>query len=593
MLSTSQAYKQMMTEPLMQSRMEITLSDGSTSMLVTDRDIIRESVSANWRSSNNQALGLGATYAASFSFTSLKKMETENEGNYITITPKMYYRTGANQEQEIPLGVFYCDAPTNYTKTTAYECYDGMVLLDKEIESIVSGTPYNMLVYLCNKCGVVLGNTSNQIAAMVNGTITIYIDPKYIGTWREALAQIATILGGYSQFGRDGKLYIRQFHTSPDMTLLKKRRTSSCFAGYKTSFAGCQCRFLANENFYPYSYIAPDASVGIVMDLGDIPIIQASIEAKQAILERIGGILTALEYYPCEITMAGDPSIEAGDMLATPNESGYARNILLTSVTFNWRKECTIISEGANPKMSNVSTASKKINKVIDNTQKNATIVTATYVNANQIALSGASAVDVSFLRFVTTKELTAIFGAEIPIYSSGEGIIKITYEESGIEGDVVRARLHEGYNLVTLVNHLHYNESEVVLLTLSAQTEAIGSGSAPSATIAADSIRSYVFAQGIEAEAAWDGIIVISEDIAAIQTAMVAQGLTESCAAYITSDDQSILSEVVQALQTGMQSQSIGDTMLVEFRYGDHILRCGHGQLCGAGRMFAPLPNT
>ena len=589
MLATSQEYKDMMLSPWMQSRIEITITDGTITKVLRDKDIIRESVSWNWRSSNNQMLGLGATYASSFSFTSLESMETEYEGNYLTITPILYFKTGVNTEQAIPMGVYRCDAPKVYTKTTAYTCYDRMLAMDVAITSTVSGTPYNMLVFACEKCGVMLGNTSAQISSMVNGTITLYIDPKYVSTWRDALAYISTLLGGYSQFGRDGKLYIRQFHTTPDMTLAKKRRTSSQFAGYETMFAGVQCRFLANENFYPYEQIDPNASVGIVMDLGDIPIVQGNNEAKQGILARIWGIVSQIRYCPCEISMVGDPSIEAGDMLESPNASGYMKNILLTSVTYNWRKECSIVSEGANPQMSNVSTASKKINKAIDNSTKNSTIVTATYVNANQLTIGGSGETDITYLRFVTNKELTAIFGAEIPIYSSGEGTIKITYNNSGVDGDVVRARIHEGYNLITLVNHLHYNESEVVLLTLSAQTEAIGSGSAPSATIAPDTIRSYVFAQGIESEAAWDGIIVISEDIYAVQTAMQMQGLTENVAVYVTSDETSAFSAVIEALETGMQSQALGDTMLVTFEYGDQIWRCGMGNRAGMSRVFAP----
>lgn len=589
MLSTSQEYKEMMLSPWMRSRIEITITDGTTTKVLRDKDIIRESASWNWRSSNNQMLGLGATYASSFSFTSLESMETGYEGKYLDITPVLYFQTGTNTEQAIPMGKYRCTSPKVYKRTTAYDCFDYMLAMDVPIVSIVSGTPYNMLVFACEKCGVTLGNTSAQIAAMVNGTITLYIDPKYVATWRDALAYISTILGGYAQFGRDGKLYIRQFHTTPDMTLVKKRRITSALAGYETVFAGVQCRFLANENFYPYEQIDPYASFGIVMDLGDIPIIQGSTEAKQGILARIWGIVSQIAYCPCEISMVGDPSIEAGDMLETPNASGYMKNILLTSVTYNWRKECSIISEGANPQLSSVSTAAKKVNKAIDNSTKNSTIVTATYVNANQLTIGGSGDTDITYLRFVTNKDLTAIFGAEIPIYSSGDGIIKITYNNSGVDGDVVRARIHEGYNLVTLVNHLHYNESEVVLLTLSASTEAIGSGSAPSATIAADSVRSYIFAQGIETEAAWDGIIVISEDIYAVQTAMQMQGLTEDVAVYVTADETSAFSAVIEALETGMQSQALGDTMLVTFRYGDQIWRCGMGNRAGMSRILAP----
>lgn len=587
-ITTSQAYKDMMNGRVIRSRIEVTVESDLERLVLRDGDIVAGSLTANWRASNNKALTLGTCYSASLSFSSFQDMNTQIQGKNLKVMPVLYYDIGNNAEESIPLGVFYCGEPTTFQSTTAYDCLDAMTFFDKPVTSRTVGTPFNLLGFICSQCGVVLGNTSIQVNAMPNGQQTMVIDPKEVRTYRDALAYIATVLGGYCIIGRDGKLYVRQFHTVPDGTFIRKRRLSTSFGGYQTMFSGVTARFLAAENYYPYN--VGDGGDGVVLDLGDIPIIEASEGVKRSILAAIWGMVQQIEYYPCSIDMVGDPSIEAGDMLETPDREGYMRNILLTSVTFTWHGQSNILSEGANPKITDVSTANKRQTQRSEAQAASNAVVTATFVNADQISVGGADESLVTSLRFGTNKELTAIFGAEIPVFSSGEGYVDIGYYHSGILGEKVRARVHEGYNLITLVNHIYYEANQLELLQLEAQTVGIGSGSAPTLTIEQNTIRSYIFAQGIETEAPWDGIIVISEAVPAVTTALQALGLTEQCAVYITSEDVGLFSEVVAGLETGMQTTQISGTMTVEFTYGDHILRCGMGNRCGAGRMFAPI---
>ena len=588
-IPTSQLFKDMMNGRIYKSRIEISVSNGTQTLNLVDKDIVKDSLSANWRSTNNKSFSFGACYAASLSFSAMQGMETQLEGDYLTVTPVLYYDLGGGAEQAIPLGVFICDEPTLYIHTTAYDCFDAMLLFDVDIPTRFTGTPYNLLTFICSRCGVPFGLTSQQVGAFPNGNWTFTIDPAEVKTYRDALSYISTMLGAYCQIDRQGRLVIRRFHTTPDGVLNRTRRINTGFGGYKTSFAGVKCRFLANQNYSPYEYIA--RSEGIVVDLGDIPIVENSEEAKYAMLQNIyTAQLADLEYYPCEIAMAGDPSIEAGDMLTTKDRSGYDRNILLTSVTFQWRGESEIVSEGANPKIKAVTTPEKRQKSKTEQAQEASAVVTATYVNADTISVGSTEDVAISTLRFNTSKELTAIFGAEIPVYSSGDGYCKITYTDGGIEGDVVRARVHEGYNLITLVNHLYYDASRIVMLQLRAETEALSAGgTAPTLQIAQDTIRTYIFAQGLITEAPWDGIISIVESVDAVAAVMRLYGLTESVSVTITSDDQSAFTAVLEAVTTDMQTQSLSDTMSVTFEYGDQIWRCGMGNRAGMSRIFAP----
>lgn len=582
MLTTSQAYKNAMMKPEVRARVEVTISDGTNTVTVTDRDILRESFTINWRASNNQTFSLGTCYAAGFNFTAFKRMSTAVEGDYLTITPRIFYQIGNNQEEELPLGVYRCDTPTAYAKTTAYECYDYMLALDKRVTDRTGATAYYLLDYICDECGVVFGNTFQQIAAMINSGVTLYLDPKQVGTYRDAVSYIAIILGGYAIFGRDGRLYIRQFHKTSDRELSRKRRTSSSFAAYKTYFQGVKCRFLADQNFYTYESYSETREDGIILDLGDIPIIEGNPTLKQSIIDNIFSEIEDVEYTPATISMVGDPSIEPGDCIETKDRDGYTKTIILTSVTFSLRKECEILSEGSNPKLDKVTTAEKKNQQRQEQATANSTVVTATYENASEIIFDDTDPEEITNLRFATNKEITAIFGATVPVYSDGYGYINITYNDTGVPIDTLKAWVHPGYNVLTFVDTLHFETGRIVFLTLTATTEGISGAAAPAVTIAQNTVRSYIFAQGIEIEAPWDGIITISEAIEAVAAIIQATGLTESAELKTLQDEGASVSEQIEAIIASVQEIALHDTINLTVEYIDAVNHCGEDYRAG-----------
>jgi len=589
MITVSNDYIQMMTGRRLRNRIRIQIINGEDSYDLEDKDLVKGSLNINWRSANNRDFNLGTCYASEMSFSSFISVIPEIEGQSVTIIMTGFYKVG-NSEQEIPLGVFRCSSPTVASMITSYNCKDSMTDFDKNIESRFSGTPFNVLSFICNRCGVELGVSASQVAQMINSTQTLVIDPERVLTYRDALSYVSIVLGGYCIIDRSGRLSVRQFHTVPDMELPRHRRTSSTFAGYKTVISGVKCRFLADQNFYPYQ-IVDEHTEGIVVDLGDIPIINDTDRVKTQILTNIFNLLRGIEYYPCEINMVSDPSIEAGDMIVTKDRYGYDRNILLTSVTFAWRSESTIMSEGGNPKDKAVSTAEKKNKVEQDAIAKASQIVTATYVNGNPITVTDDGLEDIVSLRFATNKDLTAIFGAEIPVYADNDGVIEISYWDAGEEGDVVKARVHTGYNLITLVNHLHYDPNRIVLLQLKAKTEPwIAGVLAPTITIAQDSIRSYIFAQGLETEEPWDGIITISDTVDYVESKLALYGITDGISVDVRLPVSASINEYVGRITSEMQIYEISDTITVELEYGEQYLRCGAGHRAGNGRMFAPI---
>ena len=131
-IPVTQAYKNMMKGRSIINRIEMTITSGSQTYNLTDDDIVKGSLSINWRSSNNRDFSLGTCYSSSMSFSAFVAVFPELDGQSITIEATVFYRTGAT-EQAIPLGRFRCDSPQSFSTTTSYECYDDMLLFDRKI----------------------------------------------------------------------------------------------------------------------------------------------------------------------------------------------------------------------------------------------------------------------------------------------------------------------------------------------------------------------------------------------------------------------------------------------------------------------------
>ena len=54
-IPTSQLFKDMMNGRIYKSRIEISVSNGTQTLNLVDKDIVKDSLSANWRSTNNKS----------------------------------------------------------------------------------------------------------------------------------------------------------------------------------------------------------------------------------------------------------------------------------------------------------------------------------------------------------------------------------------------------------------------------------------------------------------------------------------------------------------------------------------------------------
>lgn len=225
------------------------------------------------------------------------------------------HRTAEGIVDEIPIGIFYVYEATRTKRILSLKAYDSMTNFDKEVEETTTGTLYDILDFISEKCEVPLAHTEEEINAFVNADWWLTLDMELIATYREALSSIGLLCGRFATINRLGELEFRTFQTKAQESISARRRTESTIADFMTYFCGVKARFLARENYYPYTALDETMDTGLILNLGDIAIFQGEDTSKRLIMDNLLKEALEIKYVPVELSMLSDPSIDLGDSL--------------------------------------------------------------------------------------------------------------------------------------------------------------------------------------------------------------------------------------------------------------------------------------
>ena len=296
----------------------IFLDDAAIS--ISDKNIIRGSLSVNNRCVNGSSFEYGAVYQGEMNVTLLI-----DAGRYslydreIGLTAHYVLEDG---EVSIPLGKWHISTPERSRKLLTIKALDAMSNFSEIIPAAFSGTVYEMLSAACTACGVPLGMTREEVEALTNGGVSFYANTEHFETYRDLLSYLGKCTCTFATIDRYGALVLREYGTEPVRTIPETRRRGTVVADYETYYKAVKMRFLADENFFPYEQGSGDD--GITMDLGDIPIVSGTAEEKQAVCDAIYEKLAGVRYTPAYfVQLIGDPALELGDMITVDGQNTY------------------------------------------------------------------------------------------------------------------------------------------------------------------------------------------------------------------------------------------------------------------------------
>ena len=406
----------------------LTTSSG-TEYLLNDGNIIKDSLYITNQIVNNSKLCFGAVYAGECGLVINSTIDRYSLFG-ATIVLNFLLELEDGTEESLPLGVFTVDTPERIGSKIKLTAVDNMSKFDIAVNEDVNGTWYELLSYISNKCGVELAQTQEELEALhINATNQNYtIQANKIDTYRDALSYLCIVVCANATIGNTGKLKIVQYATSACDSNNEATRLNNCkFSDYTTRYAGVKARFFANENYAPYSASNPDIN-GLVLDLGDIPIVGGTNDSKNDTIKAMMETITQIVYVPATLYIASNPAYELGDMITCENvnNTNQSVNTYVMAYKYNYRKKETINCYGDNPLLQNIKDKNDKHLSSMESqiSSKDMVIISAT--NAKEISI-GQDLDDIVTLNFSVNTDCRPICIFTIPFSIDVDGYVEFS----------------------------------------------------------------------------------------------------------------------------------------------------------------------
>lgn len=556
MYSVSDAYKVAVADSHRKSKMRAVLTVGKTVINLDDNDIIKDSVYITNQCTNGNEYEYGCVYAGECGITI--KSSADRYSLYDSELKLFWSLWTGEAWEEIPLGVFYISEPNRINDKISIKALDGMIKLDVNVDEDTQGTMIELLHYISDKCGVSLSQTDEELGAFINSNVQYSVYADKVETHRDLLAYICMMSACFAVFDRQGKLKVVSYATEPCVTLSKKQRfAKATFSDYTTKFVGIKARFIAEENYAPYE--SGGTGNGLILDMGDNPIVRGLPETKHALLDAVFEVLKNVSYTPFEIETLGNPAIDLGDMVKNMYV-GKDGKTYLSPITYHYwtyRGKHKLRGVGGNPKLSGVKNKQGKQIGSLEGEIEAKNIIVKNYVNADAISFRE-SETEIATLNYAATENSKIIFLMTLRVEMSLDGILLIKFytDSSADESRVFRKYLDRGEHFLTIsdvytadTNERHtisikacmeYYESDTRKQAADIQTyknflEAIASTGATVAdnvvtfptyekgvidtTIAttiirAGGVKAMLYGQGVAADGNWDGTINFEDNV-------------------------------------------------------------------------------
>lgn len=547
MYNVSEKFKSAIKSPNRNSTIYGVLTTSSgTEYLLNDGNIIKDSLYITNQIVNNSKLCFGAVYAGECGLVINSTIDRYSLFG-ATIVLNFLLELEDGTEESLPLGVFTVDTPERIGSKIKLTAVDNMSKFDIAVNEDVNGTWYELISYVANKCGVELAQTQAELEALhINATNQNYtIQADKVDTYRDAISYLCMVVCANATIDNTGKLKIVQYATSACDSNNETTRLNNCkFSDYTTRYAGVKARFFANENYAPYTANNPDIN-GLVLDLGDIPIVGGTADSKNVTIDAMLETITQIAYVPATLYISSNPAYELGDMITCENVNNttHSVNTYVMSYKYNYRKKETINCYGDNPLLQNVKSKNDKQYSSMQGqiSSKDMVIVNAT--NPKDITI-GQELKDIVSLNFSVNTDCRPICIFTIPFsidvdgyvefslynglvalenatykgyYEKGEHFATFMYLDDMMKNDrrsmrvlvkcyadITSATRVQDAKIRTLeskVNALIDNSVETIVDATVDTTE-------PTATIKALGVKAIVYTQGINGKGEWDGTL-------------------------------------------------------------------------------------
>ena len=546
MYSVSDKYKQAVKSTLRKGYVFGVLNINGTEHPLNDSNIVKDSLYITNQIVNDSKLCFGAVYAGEFGVVINSNIDRYSlNGAKINLEYSLEIDEQGTLET-VPLGEFFVDEAQRIGSTIKLTAIDAMSKFDKPLTSDTNGELYDLLKYACDTCGVEMAQTKEEILDLhSNATGRIYtLRQEHIATYRDALSYLAMVMCANATIDRFGKLKLVQYATEAcDYTDKNTRITNCKFNDYTTRYSCITARFFAEEAYAPYS-VKDDDINGLILDLGDVPIVGGVPEEKNVVLNAMLDTLKQIVYVPTTLYISSNPAYDLGDMIECRNinNSTDSVNMYVMYYSFEYRNKETINCYGENSLLQNVKSEKDRLTSSIESQLARKDTVVVSYDNAKQYKVKQQLA-DIITLNYSVFTDCRPIVICTIPFSLDVDGYVEFSIYNGlvAIDNAVYRGYYLAGEHFATFMylDEMKANERKSLRVlcrcyadttsfarTFEARLKALEGGTAtadttePTVTIAPLAIKAIAYTQGINSDTVneWDGTLEFIDNYGAIQ---------------------------------------------------------------------------
>ena len=408
MYSVSQDYLDALDAPVQIYR--ITGTVGSTPF--TKANIVQGKFKITNKVSEGSEVKIGSVYIGELraTFTGLGIARGAWLGKVITVSEGLL--VAEDTYEDVPLGVFTIAEAKHTLEGVEVVAYDAMANFDKRFSiDQTNGKAFSLLSYACTKCGVTLKNTQAQIEALPNGNTTLYLAPENdIETFRDFVSWIAQTMASVATIGREGKLEIRQYSTTSDMSVDEQHRFSGCsFSDFAVKYTGCSV-VRTEEGMTRYASVTPDD--GLIYNLGSNPFFQGIDYStlQQALINSF----STISLVPFSAQMLGGAIFDLCDCLTFTGGVAAGAVVGVMGYSYTYNGGYKVEGYGSNPDLANArSKVDKDISGLISQTDLDKPRIFA-FTNAEAITIGDGQTKTVAYLHVVAKKKTRFVLQVEV-----------------------------------------------------------------------------------------------------------------------------------------------------------------------------------
>jgi hypothetical protein len=415
MYAVSEKYKAAMKQPVQRFRM--TGKVGRVSF--TDDNILSGSFSITNQCSDDSSVLVGQVYIGELDVTLMNMNIARYSWKDQEIAPVFGMRLADGNFEDVPLGVFTVDSAKHTASGVVIKAYDHMAKFDKTCSvTSINGTAYNLMLTACTACGLSLGTTSEEFAAMANGSdaLSLYSETD-IETWRDFVSWIAASIAANVYAGRDGKIYVRAYDQTVVDEIDTAHRFTGCeFSDFSTKYTGLS---VVNIDAKATSYYSLDTDDGLTYNMGSNPFLQYGVdEKKDAQRKAILTAISQIDYVPFKAELIGNPAYDLMDVFRfTDGLADKDKLFCMTKFTFNYNQSFTMQGVGQDPALASAkSKTDKNLQGILSSNENQDYIRYYDYQNATAYDIADTAKAKIIDIRYITVKSTHIDFHAEIKL---------------------------------------------------------------------------------------------------------------------------------------------------------------------------------